>query len=204
MTGATLVTSSGYLTRPSSTRGRHRKQPPPRRFFSGRRLAIGGSAVLLAALVVSVGSVVKWATHEPVSQSNARPSTSIPSAPPPLAAEPADPAVAAPEPVAPFAVDDRGFVNSSARCDGTDTAVAVGRTAGSLVVICGDRSGRYGYLGVRLSDDAVLKTAARTTATHGFIARNASVTYSISPAELRVTAGGSVIKQEPMISYRGP
>jgi hypothetical protein len=112
--------------------------------------------------------------------------------------------VAAPEPAAPFAVDDRGFVNSSARCDGTDTAVAVGRTAGSLVVICGDRGGRYGYLGVRLSDAAVLKTAARTTSTHGFIAQNASVTYSISPAELRVTAGDSVIKQEPMISYRGP
>jgi hypothetical protein len=72
------------------------------------------------------------------------------------------------------------------------------------VVICGDRSGRYGYLGLRLSDDAVLKTSARSTSTHGFIAQNASVTYSISPAELRVTVGGAVIKQEPMIDYRGP
>jgi hypothetical protein len=26
----------------------------------------------------------------------------------------------------------------------------------------------------------------------------------ISPAELRVTVGGAVIKQEPMIDYRGP
>ena len=49
------------------------------------------------------------------------------------------------------------------------------------MVICGDRNGRYGYLGVRLSDDAVLKTSARTTPTHEFIAQNASVTYSISP-----------------------
>jgi hypothetical protein len=40
--------------------------------------------------------------------------------------------------------------------------------------------------------------------THEFIAQNASVTYSISPAELRVTVGGAVIKQEPMIDYRGP
>jgi hypothetical protein len=72
------------------------------------------------------------------------------------------------------------------------------------VVICGDRNGRYGYLGLRLSDDAVLKTSARSTSTQGFIAKNASVTYSISPAELRVTVGGAVIKQEPMIDYRGP
>jgi hypothetical protein len=52
-------------------------------------------------------------------------------------------------------------------------------------------------------DDAVLKTSARSTSTQGFIAKNASVTYSISPDELRVTVGGAVIKQEPMIDYRG-
>ena len=205
MTGATLVISSGYLTQPSRSRGRHRKQPPPRRLLLRRRLTFGGSAVLLAVLVVSVGAMVKWATHQPVSQPSARPSTPvtpIPSpSPPPPAALPPPPPVAAPDP---FAVDDKGFVNSGARCDGTQTAVAIGRTSGSLVVICGDRSGRYGYLGLRLSDDAVLKTSARSTSTHGFIAQNASVTYSISPAELRVTVGGAVIKQEPMIDYRGP
>jgi hypothetical protein len=54
-------------------------------------------------------------------------------------------------------------------------------------------------LGLRLSDDAVLKTSARTAPTHEFIAQNASVTYSISPAGLLVTAGGAVIKQESMI-----
>jgi hypothetical protein len=111
------------------------------------------------------------------------------------------PPVAAPDP---FAVDDMGFVNSSARWDGTQTAVAIGRTPGSLVVICGDRNRRYGYLGLRLSDDAVLKASALTTSTHEFIAQNRSVTYSVSPAELRVTVGGAVIKQEPMIDYRGP
>jgi hypothetical protein len=164
-------------------------------------LAFGGSAVLLAALPVSVGAVVKWATHEPVSRQSARPSTTIASAPPQRREPPSLP-VAAPAPL--FAVDDRGFVNSDARCDGTQTAVAIGRTPGSLVVICGDRNGQYGYLGLRLRDDAVLKTAARTTPTHDFIAQNASVTYSISPAELRVTVGGAVIKREPMIDYRGP
>lgn len=206
MTGATLVTSSGYLTQPSRTRGRHRKQPPPRRLLSGRNLALGGSAVLLAALVVSVGTVVKWATHEPVSIPDARPSAPIASGPPPAPSqapvEPPSPPVAAP--VDPFPVDDRGFVNSVARCDQTQTAVAIGRTSGSLVVICGGPSGQYGYLGVRLSDDAVLKTVARTTPAHGFVAQSKSVTYAISRAELRVTVGGAVIKQEPMIDYRAP
>jgi len=150
--------------------------------------------------------LVKWATHQPVSLPNARPSTPVapsPSpSPSPPAGEPLRPPVAAH--AGPFAVDDRGFVNSDARCDGTQTVVAIGRTPGSLVVICGDRSGQYGYLGVRLSDDAVLKTVARTTPRHAFIAQNASVTYLISPAELLVTAGGAVLKQEPMVDYRGP
>jgi len=152
-------------------------------------------------LVVSVGALVKWATHQPVSLPNARPSTPVAPSPSQPTGAPLLPPVAAPDP---FAVDDMGFVNSGARCGGTQTAIATGRTPGSLVVICGDRDGRYGYLGLRLSDDAVLKTSARTTPTHEFVAQNESVTYSISPAELRVTVGGAVIKQEPMIDYRGP
>src|ERR1700752_3860932 len=146
MTGATLVTSSGYLTQPSRSGGRHRKQPPPRRLILRRRLAFGGSAVLLAVLVVPFGAMVKWATHQPFSLPNARPSTQA--APSPSPSPPPDvpqlPHVAAPEP---FAVDNMGSVNWDARCDGTQTAVAIGRTVGSLVVICGDRNGRYGYLG---------------------------------------------------------
>jgi len=168
-------------------------------------VAFAGSALLLAVLVVSVGGLVKLATHQPVSQPNARPSAPaapIPSpSPAPIALAPLSPPVAAPDP---FAVDDMGFVNAGARCDGTQTAVAIGRTPGSLVVICGDGNGRYGYLGLRLNDDAQLKATARTTPTHEFIAQNASVIYSISPDELRVTVGGAVIKQEPMIDYRGP
>src|ERR1700754_2559041 len=75
MTGATLVTSSGYLTQPSRSGGRHRKQPPPRRLILRRRLAFGGSAVLLAVLVVSVRAMGKCAPLQPVSLLNARPST---------------------------------------------------------------------------------------------------------------------------------
>src|SRR4051812_17072733 len=108
MTGATLVTSSGYLTRPSQARGRHRKQPAPGRLLLRRRLALGGSAVLLATLIVSVGAVVKWATHVTVSPPTALPSKTTVASPPQPPADPVSPPIAAP---AAFAVDDRGFVD---------------------------------------------------------------------------------------------
>src|SRR6478672_3199224 len=56
----------------------------------------------------------------------------------------------------------------------------------------------------RLRDDAVLRASARTTPTHEFIAQNASVTYSIPPVGLLVIAGGTVIKQEPMMTIAAP
>ena len=80
----------------------------------------------------------------------------------------------------------------------------MGRTPGSLVVICADRAGGYEYRGVRCSDGAVLTTSAQTDRARGFLARKDSVTYAVSPTELVVSAGGAVIKQEPMIDYREP
>ncbi|MFG1932822.1 hypothetical protein ACGFK1_19580 [Mycobacterium sp. NPDC048908] len=57
---------------------------------------------------------------------------------------------------------------------------------------------------MRLSDDAVLTTSARSTPADTFVAQRSSVTYSVSPTELRVTAGNAVIKHEPMLDYRRP
>jgi len=195
-----LVTKSGLLTHQSRARGRHRKQPPSRGIPLGKNVVVGATV----ALALFAALLVKWTTTQSVPAPSAQPpvSASVTPSPP----TPGDNPVSAPAPALtePFAADDRGFINSSARCDGPQTAVAIGRTQGSLVVICADQNGQYGYLGVRLSDDAVLKTAARTTPTHEFVAQNANVTYAISPAELRVTAGQTVIKQEPMIEYRAP
>jgi hypothetical protein len=163
-------------------------------------LPLGVASVLLAALVLVSGVLVKWATEHSVAPSTARPSLPLPttpSQPKPVVEPPSAPA-------APYSVDAQGFVNSTARCDGPQTAVVIGRTQGSLVVICSDHDGRYGYLGVRLRDHAVLRTSAHATPTHEFVAQNSSVVYAVSPIELRVSAGGSVIKQEPMIEYRAP
>ncbi len=73
------------------------------------------------------------------------------------------------------------------------------------MVICAEQPGRYTYLGVRLSDGAVLRTTAKTTSTgseRGFLARTAGVLYAFNRSELRVTAGSTAIKREPMIEYR--
>ncbi len=48
--------------------------------------------------------------------------------------------------------DDRGFIDTAARCDSSKSAIAVGRTQQSLVAICVDPRGHYEYRGVRLKD----------------------------------------------------
>ncbi|WP_102144272.1 hypothetical protein [Mycobacterium hubeiense] len=146
--------------------------------------------MLLVAVGLVTGLLMKWAGKDSTAVAGAR---QLP-APAPVTRPPA--------PASPFATDDRGFVNSAARCDGSQTASAIGRTAGSLVVICAEPGGSYEYFGVRLSDEASLHTAAQTASPRGFLARNYSVTYAVSPTELLVTAGDRVIKHEPMIEYR--
>ena len=69
-------------------------------------------------------------------------------------------------------------------------------------MICAQPTGRFEYLGVRLSDVAVLRTDAETNSARGFLARKAGVVYAVSPTVLKVTTGNTVIKQEPMIEYR--
>jgi hypothetical protein len=96
--------------------------------------------------------------------------------------------------------DDKGFIDTSARCQGSQQAFAIGRTPAS-VVICGEQAGHYAYLGIRLRDAVMLRTPAETDSARGFFARRAGVVYSVSPAELMVTTGHTVIKREPMIEY---
>ncbi|WP_245839836.1 hypothetical protein [Mycobacterium aquaticum] len=101
-----------------------------------------------------------------------------------------------------FRFDQQGFVGSPARCESTETARAIGRTERSLVVICQDRSGALQYHGVRLSDAAALAAAAATAPDRRFVARSRGVSYAVSPSELVVTTGTSLIKQERMLEYR--
>lgn len=165
--------------------------------------SVGAVAAVLVVALALAGLIAKWATEDSVPVASAIRPTPPPRGAP-TQASPNDTRRGSPPkpPPARFASDDRRFIDSSARCRETQPALAIGRTVGSLVVICGEQPGQYEYLGVRLSDAAMLRANAQTYAARGFLEQKTGVLYAVSPAELKVTAGNTVIKREPMIEYR--
>ena len=105
---------------------------------------------------------------------------------------------------APYPSDDRGFLNSSARCAEPLALVTAARTDAALVAICLDPKGEYEYHGVRLSDGAALSVPAEASGGREFVANNDGVTYSLSAKQLVITKGDNVIRREPVIEYREP
>ena len=104
---------------------------------------------------------------------------------------------------APPSSDDRGFVDSTARCDPPSKAVAYGYTANSRVAICkDDASGQYQYRGVRVSDGARLILDA-TSSSRGYVAENDGITYTVTSSALTVSSGGQQIRSEPMVDFHG-
>jgi hypothetical protein len=109
----------------------------------------------------------------------------------------------------PFPIDERGFVNSPARCDGAQTAVAIGRTNRSLVVVCTDPAGTLGsgaltYRGVRIADGVTLTLPARASGDGTFVAQRDDVTYAVSASQLLITSPSNVISNETMVTYQQP
>jgi hypothetical protein len=102
------------------------------------------------------------------------------------------------------ATDDRGLVDSTARCAAPDSAVAFGRTDSSRVAICVDPDGRYEYRGVRVRDGATLITSAEPSGDGGFVAENDGVTYTVTASSLVVAVGERVIRDEPMVDFQEP
>jgi hypothetical protein len=181
----------------------HRKEAVRQRVYAVRLgFACAASAVMIVALVLA-GLFANRVTEDSMAVADAgRSPSASENRPVERLLEDVPDAAPVNTPPAPFPSDDRGFIDSSARCGASQPAYAIGRTTGSLVVICGQRTGQFEYLGVRLSDAAVLRTNAHTSSTRTFLAQKAGVLYSVSPAELKVTSGHTVIKQEPMIEYR--
>lgn len=174
-----------------------------------------GIGAVLAALVLFAGVTAQSGSHAGPPAAEAEPpsttefpaevpggQTVAPSATaPPQAAAPSS-AAAAPSS---FPTDDRGFLNSSARCDASQALVARGHTQRSLVVICAGTSSKFQYRGVRLSDNASLTAAAEQVSDDGvFVAERDGVTYRVSSAELVVSAGGKTLLRQPMLDFSAP
>lgn len=112
-------------------------------------------------------------------------------------------AAAVPSATAAPSSDSQGYVDSTARCSAPDTAAAFGSTAASRIAICKTTGGQYQYRGVRVSDGAKLILPARQSG-GGFAAENDGITYTVTSNSLTVSAGNTVIRQEPMVDYHGP
>jgi hypothetical protein len=101
--------------------------------------------------------------------------------------------------------DDRGFIDTAARCDTSKSTVAMGRTQQSLVAICIDPRGHYEYRGVRLKDESELNVSGAAMQDGKYVAQNADVTYIFSAKELMILQGwGWVVRKEPMVAFVEP
>jgi hypothetical protein len=101
--------------------------------------------------------------------------------------------------------DDRGFIDTAARCDAPRSAVALGRTEQSLVAICVDGSGDYEYRGMQVKDTHALKVPGAVMLGSKYVARNTDFTYIFSAKELLILQGwGWVIRKEPMVAFVEP
>ena len=163
----------------------------------------------LSIVVASIGTVVIGYALFSTPREHAAETRSVPVQPdnasrwvaaPSTAPTPAAPPVA---PVAPTpAIDAHGFVDSAARCDDAQHAVAVARTQRSAVAVCEAGDGRFSYRGVRLQDGATLRLDDVRPIAAGFEARNEGTTYRLSPTELVVITGEALQSRDPVVQYR--
>jgi hypothetical protein len=112
-------------------------------------------------------------------------------------------AIGLPSATAAPAADDRGYVDSIARCTPPNTAVLFGSTQSSRVAICKTPGGQYEYRGVRVSDGARLNVPASQSG-DGFVADNDGTTYTVTSKTLVVSRGNKVIREEPMVDFHRP
>lgn len=100
--------------------------------------------------------------------------------------------------------DAGGYAGTEAYCPSGEVSVAHGRTARSMVVICSDSDGALQYRGVRISDGALLLATAKSLGGGSYKAVNEGVVYTVTPGELKVTSGGSVIYRDDWSEFVAP
>lgn len=100
--------------------------------------------------------------------------------------------------------DAQGFTSyPDARCNYSNLAVALGRTAQSLVVICQTGVGRLYYRGFGLQNGLALELDDPIRQGSGFVATNrvSGVEYSVFSDALTINTDSEVLSREPMLEY---
>jgi hypothetical protein len=129
---------------PTTTEPAPTHDTPSRGLFSGRVSAITVVLASMATIAILFGILQSSGGEHPQVQS-------VPAQPNTVSnwvAAPPKPIVAAPKPTpkpAVLAMDDHGFIDTSARCGQGEEAVAIARTARSAMVVCRGSDGNYEY-----------------------------------------------------------
>lgn len=190
----------------------HDADDEPRTRSRGRALAIvvaslGTLAIIVALFLTSRGPATQEVQSIPAQPNTASARVAVPAKPAlpprPASVAPAVPTAAAAPAEAPVTMpmDSRGFVDSAARCDAGQRAVAVARTQYSAVAVCRDGNG-YTYRGVRLRDGASLRLDDVRLIPAGFEARNETTTYRLTNTELVVIDGEALQSRDRVVEYR--
>jgi len=103
---------------------------------------------------------------------------------------------------APRGTDLEGFLGyPGARCHSANPAVAVGRTAKSLLVVCESYDGRFYYKGFGLQDGLSVEVDNFVRGDDRFTAWHNGAQYFVSAAALIITKGPVTVSAEPMLEY---
>lgn len=145
--------------------------------MSDRKLPVGA---LVASAALAAGVALTVASPGPLPEAAAVPSTDK------------------------YDYDQYGYLDSVARCDDSQTLMALGRTSRALVAICVDPDGELEYRGVRLSDEAALTMPAGRASDGSIVATNDGVTYSVSPDVLLVSDGDTVLYRDAWTDFNQP
>lgn len=185
---------------PTTTQSAPTHDVAPRGLRSAKASAISLVLASIATLVIVVAKLHS-AGDEPAQMQSvpAQPNTvsqrvAAPTVVPPSAAPRLQPAA--------LTMNDRGFVDSTARCDSGQDAVAIARTNRSAMVVCRVADGTLVYQGIRLRDGASLRLDDVRVIPTGFEAHNDGTTYRLSPTELVVITGEAQQSRDPILEYR--
>ncbi|MCG7597088.1 hypothetical protein [Mycobacterium sp. PSTR-4-N] len=195
-----------------TTQPSHDADDAPRARSRGRAVSIVvaslGTLAIVVALLLTSRAPSTLEVHSIPAQSDtssARLAAPVAPAPAPQSSPvapvaPAAPAAPADAP-ATMPMDSQGFVDSAARCDSDQRAVAVARTERAAVAVCREGN-RYLYRGVRLRDGASLRLDDVRLIPAGFEARNDTTTYRLTDTELVVIEGEALQSRDRVVEYR--
>jgi hypothetical protein len=159
------------------------------------------AATTLLAAVVAIAAVYGIAAVHPIDSSPTPAARAGQSSPTPDRSQLEQFTDADTRPV-PQNTDPRGFIGyPGAQCDSANPAVALGRTAESLVVICQNFSGGFYYKGLGLKSGVSSEVGDCFSDGNRFVAVSGQARYVVSPGALTISRGPHSVVNEPMVEY---